>query len=260
MLLESALCGARIGDVAQPDFEQLLLMVEPPGGAGGRRARVLRVSHQPHRCVIHLSDMDMPKVARPLPRFMQLARARLRGGVIRGCFQYNDQRIVRMAIECDGRRLALWTRLWSAAANTFLTDGNDVIIDCYYRRPRAGEISGANLRSLLADKLGDGGNGGGDGGNGKWRRREIAAMAMEMAAAAVRCPRCLLPYDCALRDHEYDSYNRMIDQRYRIEHDNSTRKALADRVTGGRRSTLYAPPATAAVAARNPRPVAERKP
>ena len=107
MLLESALCGARIGDVAQPDFEQLLLMVEPPGGAGGRRARVLRVSHQPHRCVIHLSDMDMPKVARPLPRFMQLARARLRGGVIRGCFQYNDQRIVRMAIE---------TR-WTAAAS-----------------------------------------------------------------------------------------------------------------------------------------------
>lgn len=202
VLREGALYGARIGDIAQPDFEQLLIMINTAEHSRTDRnnGHILRISHQAHRCVMHLSAMDMPKVSAPVPRFMQLARARLRGGVIIGCAQCSDQRIVRIAIRNNGSHFGLWVRLWSGAANSFLTDENDTIIDAYYRRPRAREVSGTPLITLIADQL--------------------ATHTQNLSA----------PYDCALRAHQYDSYNEMLDMRYRVEDDHKIKKALTQQV------------------------------
>ena len=239
VLHESMLCNMTVADIVQPDFEQLLLVLarnsvhdipsnkHARGGthttedAGHTRApkegghtdnvcghtdnvcghtdNVLRISHQAHCCVIHLSAMRIPKV-RPAPRFMQLLRARIKGGTITQALQYNDQRIVRLSIIKNNTPFYLWIRLWSASANTFLTDHNDTIIDCYYRRPQKEEVSGVLFASLLRTFLHEG--------------RAISE-----------------PYPCTLREHTDTSYNRMIDARYRIAHDHKEKKELTAQLT-----------------------------
>lgn len=200
ILREAALNGKRIGDIAQPDFEQLLLLLRSDDSTEKGRGEVLRISHRAHRVVLHLSTMDMPAVTAPVPRFMQLARARLRGGIISSYAQYSDQRVVRIAIRNHGTRFALWVRLWSGAANTLLTDEHDTIIDAYLRRPKAGEISGGDARALIWAQL---------GGN-RERLRE--------------------PYRCEPRAHSYSSYNEMVDKSYRTEDQDRKRTLLVEQV------------------------------
>jgi len=214
ILQESRLSGASIRDVVQPDFAQLLIVLSFPQevsslqtgvSAGSTKARhaqgkreynVLRISHKPSGCVMHLSAMRVPKI-RKVPRFMELLRARIKGGIITQALQCHDQRIVRIAIlQPEGSRFHVWIRLWNNAANTFLTDEDDTIIDCYYRRPQKNEMHGRSMRLLVEELL----------------KKTRASRA--------------LPYECSVNAHHYQSYSAMIDERYRVAEERHEREAL----------------------------------
>jgi predicted ribosome quality control (RQC) complex YloA/Tae2 family protein len=55
-----------------------------------------------------------------------------------------------MTIARGGERRVLWIRLWGSAANAIVTDGDGVILDAFYRRPKKNEISGRPFSATAA--------------------------------------------------------------------------------------------------------------
>ena len=183
ILDELDLTGGFVQDVTQNGFDSLALFVYKPG-----RSKTVFVSLTQNACRICEVKRKIPKNEKPL-RFNELLRSRLKGARVSSCEQIGMERIIqiktvrtgsiyvmpaaqerihskkksanrqkelRQEAADDGasarEELSLFVRLWSGAANIFLCDKDNVIIDCFYRRPAKGEVSGAKLILPLADK------------------------------------------------------------------------------------------------------------
>ena len=101
----------------------------------------LFISLDNRNCRIHLLEKKLSN-PRTLPRFAAFLRAHLKNGKVKECSQVGTERIVKFSITKDERQYLLWIRLWGGAANVIVTDINNIILDCFFRRPGKGEITG----------------------------------------------------------------------------------------------------------------------
>lgn len=139
VLAELDLAGSLIQEVHQPTREALVFVLF----RGGVHFSVL-LSLSARYPRIHILTRKMPNPERPF-RFASFLRAHLKGGRIESAEQVSGERILRIVVRrADGERL-LWARLWSAAANAIVTDGEGVILDAFHRRPSKGEVSGGRF-------------------------------------------------------------------------------------------------------------------
>ena len=167
ILSELDLTGAFIQDIVQPSFDSIALYTYKPSAP-----KTLFISLAAGVCRLHEVRRKIPKNEKPL-RFMEILRSRIKGARITSCEQIGLERIVRMTLHKDApiqvmpaaqEKLAkakntsspedestgeenytLYIRLWSGAANIFLCDTNDTILDSFFRRPAKNEMTGASL-------------------------------------------------------------------------------------------------------------------
>ncbi|MFW6234332.1 MAG: NFACT RNA binding domain-containing protein [Spirochaetota bacterium] len=137
VLEELDLPGYHVQQLYQPDFRNLVLELYRPGDR-----LFLLVSFEQGRTRMHKTSRK-PKKSRTVQRFEALLKSRIRGGRIVCAEQPGGDRIVCITIDRAGERTLLWLRLWGGAANLIATRPDGVILDCFYRRPKRGEVSGA---------------------------------------------------------------------------------------------------------------------
>ncbi len=131
----------------------------------------LFISLDNRNCRLHLLEKKLSN-PRTLPRFAAFLRAHLKNGKVKECSQVGAERIIKFSItkgsrserssqgeqseqseqseyseyseysEQSERQYLLWIRLWGGAANVIVTDINNLILDCFFRRPGKGEITG----------------------------------------------------------------------------------------------------------------------
>lgn len=139
ILEELDLAGCLIQEIHQPTRDALSLALF----RAGRHFSVL-LSLSPRYPRIHVLTRKMANPEKPF-RFAGFMRAHLRGGRIESAEQVAGERIVRIEVRRADERLILWARLWGAAANAIVTDAEGRILDCFYRRPSKGEVSGGTF-------------------------------------------------------------------------------------------------------------------
>lgn len=174
VLAELDLAGAFVQDIVQPGYDSIALYTYKPAAP-----KTVFICLAANVCRIHETQRKIPKNAKPL-RFNELLKAHLKGARITSCRQLGKERVIALELHkdapiiimpaaqeqlarkvahptradttdnADGSDYTLYIRLWSNAANIFLCTGYaattaPVIIDCFYRRPAKGEVSGATL-------------------------------------------------------------------------------------------------------------------
>ncbi len=139
ILAEIDIENSHLQKIKQPNFHTLYLEFYKPGGRFG-----ITVCLAPGRTRFHLVDAA-PANEIKLQRFAQFMRSRVQGGRVTGMQQINSDRIIRMELLRAGEQIVLWFRLWSGAANIIASDGEDIILDAFYRRPGRSEISGGRF-------------------------------------------------------------------------------------------------------------------
>jgi predicted ribosome quality control (RQC) complex YloA/Tae2 family protein len=144
ILGELDLAGCLIQEVHQPTRDALAIALY----RGGSHFSIL-LSLSPRYPRLHILTRKMPNPERPF-RFASFMRAHVKGGRIESARQVAGERIVRIDVGRAGEQRILWARLWGAAANAIVTDGEGTILDCFYRRPAKGEVSGGKFDPAAA--------------------------------------------------------------------------------------------------------------
>lgn len=163
ILSELDLAGTFVQDVVQPNFDSLALYTFKPGSA-----KTVFISLAAGSCRINETRRKITKNEKPL-RFQEMLKSKIKGAKIKSVHQISKQRIVKFELERAGaiyvmpkaqehaakkskqnqndedEFYSLYVRLWSNAANIFLCDKNDVILDSFFRRPAKGEMKGEKL-------------------------------------------------------------------------------------------------------------------
>lgn len=136
VLEELDLPDYHIQQLYQPDFRNLVLELYRPGD------RIfLLISFEQGRTRVHRTSRK-PRKSRTVQRFEAFLKSRIRGGRITRAEQPGGERIVCITVDRAGERTLLWLRLWGGAANLVSTESDGVILDCFFRRPKRGEVSG----------------------------------------------------------------------------------------------------------------------
>ena len=139
VLSELDIEGSFIQEVVQPGYDSLAFRLVKNGSLF-----TLLVCTAAGVCRMHRTEQRIPKNAKPL-RFHEFLRARVQGMRINSCRQVGLDRIVKLDVSTWQERCFLYIRLWSGAANVIVTDENGTILDCMYRRPKRGEVSGGTF-------------------------------------------------------------------------------------------------------------------
>ena len=164
ILSELDLAGAFVQEVVQPNFNSLALYAYKPG-----EPKTIFISLEAGACRICETRRKITKNEKPL-RFNEMLKSKIKGARILSCRQISKERIVKIELEKQGaiyvmpqaqehsakkskslqnegedEIFSLYIRLWSNAANIFLCDKNDMILDSFYRRPAKGEKTGETL-------------------------------------------------------------------------------------------------------------------
>ncbi|MDR2193433.1 MAG: NFACT family protein [Treponema sp.] len=137
ILSELDLAGSQIQKVVQAAFDVLCLKVHGRSGT-----KNILIALTPGACRIHETFKPVPKSDSPL-RFAQFLTARIVNGWIEEAVQLGDNRIVRLSIHCSAsRRVKLYVRLWSNAANVVAVDEAGTVLDAMRRLPKRDEVTG----------------------------------------------------------------------------------------------------------------------
>ena len=164
ILSELDLTGSFVQEVVQPNFASIALYTYKPG-----EAKTVFISLNAGECRLCETRRKITKNEKPL-RFNEMLKSKIKGARIVSCCQIKKDRIVKLELEKAGtiyvmpqaqqhaakkakslqeddgdEFYTLYIRLWSNAANIFLCDKNDVILDSFYRRPAKGEKTGEKL-------------------------------------------------------------------------------------------------------------------
>ncbi len=111
-------------------------------GAGERFNLLICTSAK--ACRINATTTSFPKNKKPL-RFNEFLKARVQGMRINECKQIGLDRIIKMDVSTWKEKLYIYIRLWSGASNIIVTDTEGNILDCMFRRPSKGEVSGGHF-------------------------------------------------------------------------------------------------------------------
>jgi len=157
ILSEIPIEGSFLREFHQPDHHSLVFELY-----NRSNKFKLFISLDNRNCRLHLLEKKLSN-PRTLPRFAAFLRAHLKNGKVKECSQVGAERIVKFSItkgalgaqaeqskqskqseqsERSERQHLLWIRLWGGAANVIVTDSNNIILDCFFRRPGKGEITG----------------------------------------------------------------------------------------------------------------------
>ncbi len=163
VLKELDIEGSFIQEIVQPSYDSIALYTYKPG-----IPKTVFICLAGGECRIHEVRRRIPKNEKPL-RFNELLRSRVKGSKITFCAQLGKERIIKISTWREGplyvmpaaqekfakkkkiettetsEELNLYIRLWSNAANIFLCNKENVILDSFYRRPAKGEMTGEVL-------------------------------------------------------------------------------------------------------------------
>lgn len=139
ILSELSLEGAFIQEIIQPGFDTLCFRAINKGNLEN-----ILICTSPQATRINLTDYKPPKNSKPL-RFNEFLKSRVQGMRINSIVQLGLDRIVRLDVSTWKERLFVYARLWSNAANVIVTDENGTILDCMFRRPKKGEVTGGTF-------------------------------------------------------------------------------------------------------------------
>lgn len=135
ILKELNLEGSYIQGIYQPIIPQLLIHFYE------RKPISLLFSFEGENTRLHRTFKKHINTLK-LQRFPQLLRSRLMGALVKKVEQIENNRIVLFVLEKEGEVFHLWARLWANQGNLILTNKENIIIDCLYRKPLKGEKSG----------------------------------------------------------------------------------------------------------------------
>ena len=136
ILKELELEGSFIQKVVQPSYDMLAFRLIKNGSLS-----TLLICTGSQACRIHTTKMSVPKNKKPL-RFFEFLKSNVQGMRINSCVQLGLDRIIKMDVSTWQQKYFIYIRLWSGAANVIVTDENNVILDCMYRRPKKNEMTG----------------------------------------------------------------------------------------------------------------------
>lgn len=136
VLEELNLERSHIQEIRQPDYKNLYLFLYRPGGG-----HWLRICLDNRAVRIHATSYPPRKPKKP-QRFAEFLKKRLSGGRITSVEHINHDRLLRLTVERSGETTRLYVKLWGGSANMVATDGEDRILDAFYRKPKRGIASG----------------------------------------------------------------------------------------------------------------------
>lgn len=145
ILSELDLDGSFIQEIIQPGYDTLCFRAINKGNLEN-----LLVCTSPQATRINLTKYKPPKNEKPL-RFNQFLKSRVQGMRINSIVQLGLDRIVRMDVSTWKEKLFIYIRLWSNAANVIVTDEDGTILDCMFRRPNKGEVTGGTFTPEMKD-------------------------------------------------------------------------------------------------------------
>lgn len=137
ILSELKLEGTFIQEIIQPGYDTLSFKI-----VGKEEPYNIVICTSPQSCRINKTNLKSPKNEKPL-RFNEFLKSHVQGMRINSCKQLGLDRIIKFDVSTWKDRLFIYARLWSNAANIIVTDENGKILDCMYRRPAKGEITGS---------------------------------------------------------------------------------------------------------------------
>ncbi len=145
ILSELDLEGSFIQEVIQPGFDILTLRTIKNGNL-----KTVLICTSQNSCRMHETNQKITKNKKPL-RFHEYLRSHVQGMRINSCRQIGLDRIIKLDVSTWQEKMYIYIRLWSNAANVIVTDENNVIQDCMFRRPKKKEVSGELF--LLEEKI-----------------------------------------------------------------------------------------------------------
>jgi len=136
---ELNLNGSFIQEIVQPGYDTLSFRTINKG-----ELKTIIICTSPQACRINQTFGKVPKNSKPL-RFNEFLKKHIQGMRINECYQLGLNRIIKMDVSTWQQRYYIYIRLWSGAANVIVTDEQGNILDCMYRRPAKGEVSGGTF-------------------------------------------------------------------------------------------------------------------
>jgi len=136
ILSEINLQGAFIQEIIQSGYDTLGFKIINKGDL----CNFLICTSQ-NACRINLTKNRFTKNEKPL-RFNEFLKRHVQGMRINSIEQMGLERIIKMDVSTWQQRNYIYIRLWSGAANVIVTDENNIIADCMFRRPNKGETTG----------------------------------------------------------------------------------------------------------------------
>ena len=169
VLSELDLDGSFVQEIVQPNFDSIAIYTYKPGVP-----KTVFVSLAGGECRINETRRKITKNEKPL-RFNEMLKSKIKGAKIVHAEQIGEERIIKIELEKAGaifvmpksqeklqviqnakakraeqsdsdepenERFFLYIRLWSNAGNIFLCDGQNIILDSFFRRPAKNEKSG----------------------------------------------------------------------------------------------------------------------
>ncbi len=144
VLGELDLNGAFIQQIVQPGYDSLAFYCYKNG-----TSTTLLICLAPGATRMHETRRKIPKNDKPL-RFNEFLKSRIKGCRINSIEQIGFERIVRMDVTNSEEQFYIYIRLWSAASNIIVTDGDHQILDVFFRRPKRGEMHGEQFEPPVA--------------------------------------------------------------------------------------------------------------
>lgn len=136
--------GSFIQEITQSGFDTLGFRIVNKGEVFN-----LLICTSPSSCRLNVTKSKFPKNKKPL-RFNEFLKSKVQGMRINSIYQIALERIIKMDVSTWKEKLFIYIRLWSGAANVIVTDEEGSILDCMYRRPKKGEVSGGKF--LIEEK------------------------------------------------------------------------------------------------------------
>ncbi len=139
VLSELDLADTFIQEIVQPGYDTLTFRVIKHGSL-----RTILICTCAGACRINETWGKIPKNPKPL-RFNEFLKSHVQGMRINSCVQIGLDRVIKMDVSTWQQKYFIYIRLWSGAANVIVTDESGNILDCMYRRPKKGEVSGGTF-------------------------------------------------------------------------------------------------------------------
>lgn len=148
IISETNFIGAFIQEITQTGFDTLGLKIINKG-----KLYNFLICTSPKACRINLTQNKFTKNEKPL-RFNEFLKSHVQGMRINEFYQIGLDRIIKLDVSTWQEKFFIYIRLWSGAANVIVTQTDGKILDCMFRRPKRGEVSGGTfIPELSKEKI-----------------------------------------------------------------------------------------------------------